>query len=148
MPVGFTDLTNTPPAIVSQEVKKNDYGNFELNHYKDDTEAYFQAHKAWMDSPDNDERMTKISDLTPSMLGSGLAGSHVIYKKQPTYEIGDAVIYPSWKGGNHTGIHRIVAVDPVKGVYTKGTFNNVGDGWTPFDKVVGKVTKAFQGRKK
>lgn len=79
---------------------------------------------------------------TPSNLGSGLRGAYIVVAPQPEYKVGDVVVVPGKTPGGK--IHPIVAVDPKKGVFTKGTFNRQPDGWTELSKVRGKLIRGFR----
>ena len=85
-----------------------------------------------------DGYVLKISDKTPSMLGSGYAGKHVIVVTPPEYAPGDDIVFSNGLKPGQQTLHRITHVKPGY-VYTKGTFNSTGDGWIPLKDVKGKV---------
>lgn len=83
---------------------------------------------------------TRVGD-TPSMLGSGINKSYIAIIPQPEYKIDDLVVFKRTDGGRT--IHPVTAVKEGH-VFTKGTFNRVGDGWIPLSQVVGKVSKGYK----
>jgi hypothetical protein len=79
----------------------------------------------------------KVND-TPSMLGTP-TGDYVVTVKAP-YAVGDLIIFRSHRGFI---LHPITSVKPGF-VYTKGSFNRNGDGWTPIGMVEGKVVRGYK----
>ncbi len=80
----------------------------------------------------------KVSEKTPSMLGSGYAGNYVIVVEPPEYAPGDDIIFSDPRAPGGMTLHRITHAKPGF-VYTKGTFNSNGDGWIPLKDVKGKI---------
>lgn len=84
-----------------------------------------------------------ISPATPSMLGSPYAGNTVVTLPQPAYAPGDDIIFRA--GPNKNTLHRVTHIRPGF-VFTKGTFNQRGDGWIPVTSIIGKVVQTVRTR--
>ena len=87
----------------------------------------------------------RISDRTPSMLGTGLAGSLVELTRQDVYKPKDTIVWSRDK--KNSVVHEVTDVKPGY-VFTKGTFNSTGDGWIPISDVIGKITRIIEKKHK
>ena len=85
-----------------------------------------------------------VSNRTPSMLGSPYAGNAVVVLRQPEYVVGDDIVFEA--GPGKRTLHSITHVKPGF-VFTKGSFNGMGDGWIPVEKIVGKVRQTIRTKK-
>lgn len=92
----------------------------------------------------NDGRIFRNPAVSPSMLGSPLHKAWLLAVPQQEYRPKeDVVIFKNMKG-TYTH-HRVTAVKPGY-VYTKGDFNQTGDGWIPLEKVVGRIELVLPGK--
>ena len=84
-----------------------------------------------------------------SMLPTLKTGDFVLAEAQPTYRVGDLVVYRVPKGQIGAGddlIHRIVAGNPTTGFTLKGDNNPAPDPWiVPRSDVLGKEALAVPG---
>lgn len=73
---------------------------------------------------------------TPSMLGCGYNNQYIAIVRRDTYRVGDDVMFIA-PGGKYC-LHRVTHIRP-GAVFTKGTFNKNGDGWTALKDIIGRA---------
>ncbi len=83
-----------------------------------------------------------IAPNSCSMLGVIKPNSYVTVCPTMEYEVGQVIIFKSSRGENLYTAHKIVAVRDNE-VYTKGTFNLIGDGWIPKRNIIGIIDTNF-----
>jgi mitochondrial fission protein ELM1 len=85
----------------------------------------------------------KRPSTTPSMLGASPRQAYYAAIPQEQYETEKAVVMQDPRAPQNLTHHTVVATRPDGSVFTKGAFNNVGDGWSPAHEILGQVRRYF-----